>query len=166
MLTSRSLHTTVIIAAAFFCVTPAAHGIVLLLSSVKQIPFSSRYSEVTRNQIIEAFKHRECELIKGYAVNAVSTLIFTGNTTAINSQLQALSGCPGATVQVNFRKIDNNCDWQVAYDAGTLIFQFTVNLSSPRIFRNGLVVPPSRSICRTSNCLKLNEDQTVGSLQE
>ena len=52
--------------------------------------------------------------------------------------------CPGVTVTVGFKKLDDKCDWLVSHDARTNSFQFQVNLNAKRIDLEKLILPAAK----------------------
>jgi hypothetical protein len=63
---------------------------------------------------------------------------------ARRSRLSDLAKCPGATVHVGLKKLDDDCDWRVSHDAHGNHFQVQVNLNSKQINLEDIYIPEAK----------------------
>ena len=55
-----------------------------------------------------------------------------------------LAECPGVTVELSFKKLDKQCDWQIIHEISSNLFRVTVNLKSEHVQLDNLKVPAAR----------------------
>ncbi len=75
------------------------------------------------------------------------SLLYAGETKALNLFLDALAQCPGVTVHVSFVADPipgEPCDWQVLHEASPNSFHIRVNLQSERIKLPDLYLPSAK----------------------
>ncbi len=140
----KVLITAVVIATTVLGSTSHLYAISVPLSSLESLPFSNSYPTNARNEVRLALQDKQCKFISGRSVNAISTIHFSGTTSALNKQLRTLADCPDTTIAVSFKAIDHTCDWQLVYDARSMTFQFVVNLESKQVSLNQLIIPPAQ----------------------
>ena len=105
------------------------------------------YPKAAREQVMAALKRLDCKFLKGNFLNSHTSLLYAGDTKALNLLLDALAQCPGVTVHVSFvvdPAAGQPCDWQVLHDAQQNSFHIRVNLQSERIKLPDLYVPSAK----------------------
>ena len=108
------------------------------------VAFSGDYPKDAQDKVMAALMRRDCKFLGGDFVNWFTTLRYGGDTKALNLFLGDLVKCPGATVHVGFKKLDDDCDWRVSHDADSNRFQIEVNLNSKKIRIENLYIPEAR----------------------
>jgi len=108
------------------------------------VAFSGDYPKNARDQVMAALTRKDCKFLGGDFVNWFTTLRYGGDTKALNLFLGDLVKCPGATVHVGFKKLDDDCDWRVSHDAHSNRFQVEVNLNSKQIKIEDLYIPEAK----------------------
>jgi hypothetical protein len=108
------------------------------------VAFSGDYPKDARGQVMAALTRKDCKFLGGHFVNWFTTLRYGGDTKALNLFLGDLVKCPGATVHVGFKKLDDDCDWRVSHDAHGNRFQVEVNLNSKQIKIEDLYIPEAK----------------------
>lgn len=96
------------------------------------------YPKAAQEQVMAALKQPDCKFLKGHYLNSHTSLLYAGETKALNQFLEALANCPGVTLHVSFTtdpvpRDDGQCDWFVSHDAHANSFHVRVNLKSERI---------------------------------
>jgi hypothetical protein len=102
------------------------------------------YPEAAQKQVREALTRPDCKFLKGYFLNSHTSLLYAGDTKALNLFLDALAKCPGVNVRVSFAHApasDEVCDWMLAHDATMNAFHIRVNLDSKHIQLTELYIP-------------------------
>ncbi|MGI9473568.1 MAG: hypothetical protein ACR2NZ_18645, partial [Rubripirellula sp.] len=121
-----------------------AHAIRVQLPSAASVPLSTSYPDAAQKQVRSALANERCKFVDGVSVNAVSTLRFSGGTSAVNQQLKEIAKCPGSIVTVAFDRFERKLSWKVVLDSKTMSFKVTINLDSPNMLPEELVLPPAR----------------------
>jgi hypothetical protein len=135
--------SVVAILAAFLASAPPVFAEAGTLDS-PGVAFSGDYPKAAQDQVMAALTRKDCKFLGGHFVNWFTTLRYGGDTTALNLFLGDLAKCPGATVHVGFKKLDDGCDWRVSHDAHGNRFQVEVNLNSKRIKIEDLYIPEAK----------------------
>lgn len=112
------------------------------------VAFPANYSETKRERISAVLGSKKCKFVRGHALNFFTTLIYQGDTQALNFFLEDLAKCPGLTIHVSFLK-PKDCghalsgnDWAVHHSAGQADrFDVRINLSSQQIELEKLYLP-------------------------
>ena len=96
------------------------------------------YPKAAQEQVLAALNRPDCKFLKGHFINWHTTLLYAGETKALNQFLDALAKCPSVTLHVSFTtdpvpRDDGRCDWFVSHDAHANSFQVRVNLKSERL---------------------------------
>ena len=106
------------------------------------------YPQTAQEQVMAALKRPDCKFLKGSFINWHTSLLYAGETKALNQFLDALAKCPGVTLHVSFVATDTipgePCDWHVSHDAHANSFHIRVNLKSERIKLPDLYLPPTK----------------------
>lgn len=76
--------------------------------------------------------------------NGKTTLRYSGDTTSLNRMTGLLAECPGVTVEVSFKKLDEACDWQIIHEIRSNLFRVIVNLKSETVQLEELTIPTAR----------------------
>ncbi len=109
------------------------------------VAFSQDYPEAARKQVMAALNRSDSKFLTGNFVNWHTSLLYAGDTKALNQFLDALAKCPGVTLHVSFVATDpipgEPCDWHVGHDAHRNQFHVRVNLKSGRIKLPDLYLP-------------------------
>jgi hypothetical protein len=108
------------------------------------VAFSGDYPKDAQEQVMAALTRKDCKFLGGHFVNWFTTLRYGGDAKALNLFLGDLVKCPGATVHVGFKKLDDECDWRVSHDAHGNRFQVEVNLNSKQIKIEDLYIPEAK----------------------
>ena len=103
------------------------------------------YPQAAQEQVRAALTRADCKFLGGRFLNSHTSLLYAGETKALNQFLDALAKCPGATLHVSFVATDTipgePCDWHVSHDAHANSFHIRVNLKSDRIKLPDLYLP-------------------------
>ncbi|MEN9575201.1 MAG: hypothetical protein RL514_3056 [Verrucomicrobiota bacterium] len=104
------------------------------------------YPKAAQDQVMAALKQPDCKFLKGHFINWHTSLLYAGETKALNLFLDALAKCPGVTLHVSFTtdpvpRDDGQCDWFVSHDAHANSFHVRVNLKSERLKLPDLQLP-------------------------
>ena len=91
-----------------------------------------------------ALQRKDCKFLGGSFVNEHSYLRYAGDAGSLNLFIGDLVECPGVTVTVGFKKLDDKCDWLVSHDADANSFQIQVNLNAKRIDLEKLILPATK----------------------
>lgn len=96
------------------------------------------YPKAAQDQVMAALERPDCKFLKGHFINWHTSLLYAGETKALNQFLDALAKCPGVTLYVSFTtdpvpRDDGQCDWFVSHDAHANSFHVRVNLKSERL---------------------------------
>ena len=108
------------------------------------VAFSGDYPKDAQEKVMAALTRKDCKFLGGEFVNWFTTLRYQGETKALNLFLGDLAKCPGVTVHVGFKKLDDTCDWRVSHNAHGNRFQIEVNLNSKQIKLEDLYVPEAK----------------------
>jgi hypothetical protein len=108
------------------------------------VAFAQSYPENAQAQVTAALTRKGCKFLSGMFVNWFTTLRYQGETKALNLFLGDLAKCPGVTVHVGFKKLDEESDWQVSHDALENRFNIEVNLNSKQIKLEDLSIPEAK----------------------
>jgi hypothetical protein len=131
------------ILAVFLCSNSPAFALAGTLDS-PSVAFSGDYPKDAQAQVMAALTRKDCKFLGGHFVNWFTTLRYGGDTKSLNLFLGDLVKCPGATVHVGFKKLDDDCDWRVSHDAHSNHFQVEVNLNSKQIKIEDLYIPEAK----------------------
>jgi hypothetical protein len=107
------------------------------------VAFSGDYPKDAQGRVMAALTRKDCKFLDGMFVNWFTTLRYQGETKALNLFLGDLAKCPGVTVQVGFKKLEE-CDWRVSHDAHGNRFHIEVNLNSKQIKLEDLYIPEAQ----------------------
>lgn len=103
------------------------------------------YPQAAQEQVRAALTRADCMFLGGRFLNSHTSLLYAGDTKALNQFLHALAKCPGVTLHVSFVATDpipgEPCDWHVGHDAHRNQFHVRVNLKSERIKLPDLYLP-------------------------
>lgn len=102
------------------------------------------YPQAAQQQVMAALKRPDCKFLRGSFINSHTSLLYVGETKALNQFLDALAKCPGVTLHVSFVADPipgEPCDWHVGHDAHRNQFHVRVNLKSDRIKLLDLYLP-------------------------
>ncbi len=105
------------------------------------IGFVASYPDDARKKVLTALQRKDCKFLGGSFVNEHSYLRYAGDAGSLNLFIGDLVKCPGVTVTVRFKKLDDKCDWFVSHDADANSFQIQVNLNANRINLEKLILP-------------------------
>lgn len=108
------------------------------------VAHAAGYPQAAQQQIAAALKRPDCKFLKGHFLNSHTSLLYAGETKALNQFLDGLAKCPGVTLHVSFVADPipgEPCDWVVAHDAHANSFHVRVNLKSERIKLPELYLP-------------------------
>jgi hypothetical protein len=100
--------------------------------------------EATKAAIKKALNRKDCTFLGGMWLNSFTSLRYRGDTLAANLFMEELAKCPGQTVSIRFRKLDEEWDWRVSHMAWDGGFGVEINLNSPRLDIEKLVVPDAK----------------------
>ncbi|MEQ2007151.1 MAG: hypothetical protein ABMA26_10155 [Limisphaerales bacterium] len=118
-----------------------------LMGELKEpaVAHAQGYPETAQNQVRAALTRADCKFLGGRFLNSHTSLLYAGDTKALNQFLDALAKCPGVTLHVSFVATDpipgESCDWHVGHDAHRNQFHVRVNLKSERIKLPDLYLP-------------------------
>jgi hypothetical protein len=133
----------VAILAVFLCPASPVFALAGTLDS-PGVAFSGDYPKDAQGRVMAALARKDCKFLGGHFVNWFTTLRYGGDTQALNLFLGDLVKCPGATVHVGFKKLDDDCAWRVSHDAHGNRFQVEVNLNSKQIKIEDLYIPEAK----------------------
>ncbi len=124
----------------------AAGSAFALMAELKEpgVAHAADYPKAAQEQVAAALKRPDCKFLKGHFINSHTSLLYAGDTKALNLFLDALAKCPGVTLHVSFVADPipgEPCDWNVAHDAHENSFHVRVNLKSERIQLPDLYLP-------------------------
>ena len=105
------------------------------------VAFSASYPASARDKVMAVLNRKDAKFVDGSFVNWWTSLRYQGDVRAANLFMGELAGCPGVTVSVSLKRLPADCDWRVAHDAHSNRFQVEVNLASPRLELEQLVIP-------------------------
>ncbi|MCC2669844.1 MAG: hypothetical protein K0Q72_2315, partial [Armatimonadetes bacterium] len=108
------------------------------------IAFAGSYPAAAREKVMAVLDRKDAKFVDGNFVNAWTSLRYRGDVRAANMFVGELAGCPGVTVSVSLKRLPEDCDWRVGHDAHTNRFQIEVNLASPRLELEELVIPATK----------------------
>ncbi|MFT7640853.1 MAG: hypothetical protein ACI9G1_002597 [Pirellulaceae bacterium] len=97
------------------------------------VAFSSNYLQAAQKQVMAALERKECKFVSGSFVNWFTTLRYAGDTNAVNLMANDLAKCPGTTVTVTFKRLDEKCDWTLFHVANENSIHIQINLNSQQI---------------------------------
>jgi hypothetical protein len=152
-----------LVVAALVATSPNAFA---LAGELKEpgVAFSQGYPEAARKQVMAALNRPDSKYLKGNFINWHTSLLYAGETKALNQFLDALAKCPGVTLHVSFVADPvpgEPCDWHVGHDAHRNQFHVRVNLKSERIKLPDLYLPevkgPRCQWCRMPGRRRQNE---------
>ena len=106
------------------------------------------YPKAAQEQVRAALNRPDCKFLKGSFINSHTSLLYAGDTKALNQFFDALAKCPGVTLHISFVATDTipgePCDWHVSHDAHENSFHIRVNLKSERIKLPDLYLPSAK----------------------
>ena len=108
------------------------------------VAFPGDYPKDAQDKVMAALARKDCKFFGGMFVNWFTTLRYGGDTKALNLFLGDLAKCPGVTVHVGFKKLDDDCDWRVSHDATDNRFKVEVNLNSKQVKLEDLYIPEAK----------------------
>lgn len=138
-LTARRILT----AAAILCLTTPAAALLIDLKT-PSVAHSAGYSQEAAAAVRQALTRKDAKFLGGFGLNSWTTLRYAGETRALNLFLDDLAKCPGVTVSVSFRRLNDELDWRVGHSAYENRFQVEVNLNSKKIKVDEVVIPPAK----------------------
>jgi len=121
-----------------------------LMGELKEpgVAHAQGYPQAAQDQVRAALTRADCKFLKGHFLNSHTSLLYAGDTKALNQFLDALARCPGVTLHVSFVATDpipgEPCDWHVGHDAHRNQFHVRVNLKSERVKLAELYLPEVR----------------------
>ncbi len=136
-------HFAPLLCAALFATATTA---LALMGELKEpgVAHAAGYPEAAQKQVREALTRPDCKFLKGHFLNSHTSLLYAGETKALNLFLDALAKCPGITLHVSFVADPipgEPCDWVVSHAAHQNSFHVRVNLKSERIKLPDLYLP-------------------------
>ena len=102
------------------------------------------YPQAAQEQVRAALTRPDCKFLGGRFINWHTSLLYAGETKALNLFLDALAKCPGVTLHISFVEdpiLSAGSDWHVSHDAHANSFHIRVNLKSERIKLPDLHLP-------------------------
>jgi hypothetical protein len=105
------------------------------------VAFMGGYPKDAQAKVMAVLTRADCKFLGGHFVNSFTSLRYQGETRALNLFLDDLVKCPGVTVQVGFKKLDDECDWRVSHEAYPNRFHVEVNLNSKRVKIEDVYIP-------------------------
>ena len=138
-----------LLARSFFAalLVATATDVLALAGELKEpgVALPQDYPKAAQDQVMAALQRPDCKFLKGSFINWHTSLLYVGETKALNQFLDALAKCPGVTLHVSFVATDTipgePCDWHVSHDAHANSFHLRVNLKSERIKLSDLKLP-------------------------
>lgn len=118
-----------------------------LMGELKEpgVAHAAGHPEAAQKQVRAALTRADCKFLGGRFLNSHTSLLYAGDTKALNQFLDALAKCPGVALHVSFVATDpipgEPCDWHVGHDAHRNQFHVRVNLKSGRIKLPDLYLP-------------------------
>ena len=140
---NRSAVFRSVVAATALAVSLAAPvSAVLGELTTPSVPFAQGYPAEAREKVNAALaRTKGATFLGGHFLNSWTTLRYSGDTLALNHFLDALVKCPGVTVHVGFKKLNDGSDWRVGHAFHGNRFQVEVNLDSKRVDIEKLYIP-------------------------
>ena len=137
---------------AVLCSVAAAAALVFSLAApvsavlgeltTPSVPFARDYPPEAREKVNTALvRSKGATFLGGHFLNSWTSLRYSGDTLALNHFLDALVRCPGVTVHVGFKKLNDGTDWRVGHSFHPNRFQVEVNLDSERVDIEKLYIP-------------------------
>lgn len=105
------------------------------------VAFRKDYPAAARQKVQSVLQRKDCTFVRGEGINSFTTLEYRGATQALNHFVEELAACPSVTVSVSLKKLPEDIDWRVSHDGHTNRFHTQVNLRSPRLDLETLVLP-------------------------
>ena len=139
----KPMKTILLLALTLFLGAPRAFALAGQLDQ-PGVALPADYPKIAQEQVAAALKWPDCRFLKGHFINWHTSLLYAGDTKALNLLLDALAKCPGVTLHVSFVADPipgEPCDWVVAHDALANSFHVLVNLKSERITLPELYLP-------------------------
>jgi len=143
---SRLLAAIALIAIALSVMTARrAFAIVIALRSAN-VSSSADYPASAEQQVQAALQRKDCKFLRGIWINGRTTIHYAGNAASLNGLVGDLVKCPGVTVSLRFRKLNEQGDWLLLHDARRRAnsFEIQINLNSKRIDLENLVLPTTK----------------------
>lgn len=117
-----------------------------LMGELKEpgVAHAQGYPQVAQEQVRAALTRPDCKFLGGRFLNSHTSLLYAGDTKALNQFLDALAKCPGVTLHVSFVADPipgEPCDWHVSHMAHENRFHVRVNLKSARVKLADLHLP-------------------------
>jgi hypothetical protein len=132
------------VAAALLLVCAAPVGAEAGTLDAPGVTFPGDNPKDAQDRVMATLTRKDCKFLAGEFVNWFTTLRYRGETKALNLFLGDLEKCPGATVHVGLKKLDDECDWRVSHDALDNRFQVEVNLNSKQVKLEDLYIPEAK----------------------
>ena len=137
-----------------------------LMAELKEpgVAHTTDYPKAAQEQVAAALKRPDYKFLKGHFINSHTSLLYAGDTKALNLFLSALAKCPGVTLHVSFVADPipgEPCDWHVAHDGHANSFHVRVNLKSERIQLPDLYLPEVKGPAVKLSAA-LTKDELVG----
>ena len=101
------------------------------------VAFSATYPAAARDKVMAVLNRKDAKFVDGHFVNSWTSLRYRGDVRAANLFV-------GVTVSVSLKRLTDDCDWRVGHDAHSNQFQIEVNLTSPRLELEQLVIPAAK----------------------
>ena len=152
-----------LLCAAFLATAGDAFALAGDLKEPGVAPLPQDYPKAAQEQVMAALQRPDCKFLKGSFVNCHTSLLYAGETKALNLFLEALAKCPGVTLHVSFTSDPlpgdgGQCDWFVSHDAHANSFHVRVNLKSERLKLPDLHLPAVKGpALKASAALTTNE---------
>ena len=113
-----------------------------LMAELKEpgVAHTTDYPKAAQEQVAAALKRPDYKFLKGHFINWHTSLLYAGDTKALNLFLDALAKCPGVTLHVSFVSDPipgEPCDWHVSHMAYENKFHVRVNLGDAKRQENG-----------------------------
>lgn len=124
-------------------VLPAAGAIVQLTGP--GLGFGPEVSPAEQEKVLAVLQRKDCTFVDGYIAHPVTSIRYRGGTEALNGFLEGLAARPGVTVAVSLKKLPDEVDWQMTHTSTDNRFLAEVNLASPRLDLEKLVIPEAKS---------------------
>lgn len=108
------------------------------------IAFKANFPRPAQEKIMAVLNRKDCTFVDGTGINSFTTIHYRGTPAALNGFLAELAACPGTTLSVSLKKLPEQYDWRLSHEAHGNRFHAQVNLSSPRLDLEQLVIPELR----------------------
>jgi hypothetical protein len=105
------------------------------------LAFTPAYPQSAQQKVLGVLQRKDCTFVDGYGAGSFTLLRYRGTTLALNRFLDELAACPGVTVSVSLKKLPEEIDWRLSHEADGNRFRAEVNLNSPRLDPEKLVIP-------------------------